>query len=1372
MQKKRKSLLDLKPLPPVTGGLELRHKIHLARRPLRLSLRDGSLALSRRRRLQAAFQAIHFLLFCFLLSCINNTADHKRRLRFKHIFQQGEADNLYNISDLLGENPVLDSSAADFASFSSDPDKKASGFPLLSLTGGYPKILLKKGRLSRLLKIRTDKKGQKAIVSSAQENIKIDPGISFVNEYQFLGYKIKSSKNNAWHRHLARLLGKIRKFKGFPDTDYYILPLFAGNHLILYKLGPPDKMPYDELPLAKRVGGLLAVPLIGYPVQYCVPEVIPDINERETGQYRVKCEGVQMKYAEYIRLKEGEKQVFQYQSKPDLFPRDFFNLKEREGKKDQWFYVRTVVKSPDNEYVGHMPFVPSNLVEFHPAAGKLDVLDAGGYDIKSEDKIRALFIPVEWIDYQIKRDSENLHSSFSEEEKKNIHDRNLRYFKIKFEDLVKNEIEYGGEKTLKNVSITDNYFSFDVEITGKHSGAYLVKFAFYKKSVETAAAEYIPKQWFETDSTVFFPAFSEKRKYYTKALDHSEKDHDRFLRTTRFNPKAEEIRWHFSKQTPNDPEHQWVRELGHLAIDLLNAALQEAGGDSDHKFKVVLDSGADQEVGDIRYNILNLIVSKGKSKVGLLGLGPNVANPVTGEVVSATANVWVNNILDIYINIVRKYIRFQLYPPAWKMRPFSKKMTAVLSEHIHKKTPSCGALPLEPLGAPLFLHEKIKSVCPEVSRFIAESWRLKYDPENPDIQDKELIKSCAKKIAFLPILGVTLHELLHGFAQRHVFSASVDSGNFYKSYDEIRGIFGNAVSHKMKELFGDFPFVEGTACHPQPPQYSSVMDYMHFYNPILFVPGKLDIAALRFIYFDKVDLKNGEVLKTPSGADKDPDNPQQSILDAAASKGWSKEELKNYKVLCGGDNPEEGKEDEYKETDDDQPLCKRFDYGADPFEITINNILQTNTYLVNGRNRYDSKFTPFSLQISSFQNQVGDLYEKWKKYRDELLKQAGKSIEHYSFLNAEHVRRYQQIIDDEQKKSPEFKMYYDIRPLLFDYFQRIVFMPVKHCIYKQKHADGRWIYSAFALENMEVNAKSDYFKYPDLSRERLIHCESPVIKNQMAAAGKELITETGFFSERKKYFLRPKSEDPGDESSAFILWSALTGDTSPFLDIVMEPDFGSVYYREMREYMLNGANFNPYIDETTITDRSLPMKDGEIHFPRFLSYRAEERAVYSSSVFEKRWNLLASAKNKLKRQITNKDLLDLTFAVKFMGLMDIGRLSQSISQSVDNSDYPFFTQAYEEHRKSYEESSPDKISLAAFIKDHPAVLYNAADSSAAAVPYLDAEENIPSQIFRRFNAFWNCIENHNKYGAACEDIEEKRSFIKIILSIYYGGKNY
>ena len=82
------------------------------------------------------------------------------------------------------------------------------------------------------------------------------------------------------------------------------------------------KIPYDELPLARALGDLLAVPLVGYPIENCLAEMIPDNNDRATGRYLPRCEGIRR--AEYIRLRAKAKQLFEYEEKWDLFPRDFF----------------------------------------------------------------------------------------------------------------------------------------------------------------------------------------------------------------------------------------------------------------------------------------------------------------------------------------------------------------------------------------------------------------------------------------------------------------------------------------------------------------------------------------------------------------------------------------------------------------------------------------------------------------------------------------------------------------------------------------------------------------------------------------------------------------------------------------------------------------------------------------------------------------------------------------------------------------------------------------------------------------------------------------------------------------------------------------
>ena len=131
-----------------------------------------------------------------------------------------------------------------------------------------------------------------------------------------------------------------------------------------------------------------------------------NIHDEETGKHRAVCEGVSLKEAEYIRLRENTKKKFEYLPKQDLSLKTFLtadglcaNCREVTGKRE----------------VGHRAFDAAHLVEFHHTPNQLDVKDASGYNFEEEDKVRAFFIPIERQDYRIKRDSENIDPSFREE---------------------------------------------------------------------------------------------------------------------------------------------------------------------------------------------------------------------------------------------------------------------------------------------------------------------------------------------------------------------------------------------------------------------------------------------------------------------------------------------------------------------------------------------------------------------------------------------------------------------------------------------------------------------------------------------------------------------------------------------------------------------------------------------------------------------------------------------------------------------------------------------------------------------------------------------------------------------------------------------
>ena len=196
------------------------------------------------------FSFIPFLFFC--LSC-GRTANIPEHL--DHDFLFGASEGLYRLEDL---KMLLSEEAAVI--------KTEEGHTLKN----YEKLLSEKEELydnneernifslEELLKVTTVAEGEKVKISFSFDDISIDPDIPFLNEYETLDYTVEEPKTTEQNI-LKRLLGKVEKFNGFPNTEYYILPKFLGGYLILYKLAPPDKIPYDELPLARRIGNMLAV---------------------------------------------------------------------------------------------------------------------------------------------------------------------------------------------------------------------------------------------------------------------------------------------------------------------------------------------------------------------------------------------------------------------------------------------------------------------------------------------------------------------------------------------------------------------------------------------------------------------------------------------------------------------------------------------------------------------------------------------------------------------------------------------------------------------------------------------------------------------------------------------------------------------------------------------------------------------------------------------------------------------------------------------------------------------------------------------------------------------------------------------------------
>ena len=156
-------------------------------------------------------------------------------------------------------------------------------------------------------------------------------------------------------------------------------------------------------------------------------------------------------------------------------------------------------------------------------------------------------------------------------------------------------------------------------------------------------------------------------------------------------------------------------------------------------------------------------------------------------------------------------------------------------------------------------------------------------------------------------------------------------------------------------------------------------------------------------------------------------------------------------------------------------------------------------------------------------------------------------------------------------------------------------------------------------------------------------------------------------------------------------------------------------------------------------------------------------------ILRRRLSLLESAVRKLQNRTADRGF-ELHLGWDMRRLTDIGLSAEAIE---NESDYPFFAKAYQDYQSFIQVSNSltgrktqDNF-LAAFIKNHPASLYDSFKSSRIVIPYEDTDENLPAQLFRRVNEFKDCIEKQEELGIACEDIEEKEAYVEIILSHYY-----
>jgi hypothetical protein len=390
----------------------------------------------------------------------------------------------------------------------------------------------------------------------------------------------------------------------------------------------------------------------------------------------------------------------------------------------------------------------------------------------------------------------------------------------------------------------------------------------------------------------------------------------------RWNPKNSKVTYYL-----NSEFYKKGQESILLATEKAFATINRSLAKSNAGFQIEVKKGDDRDLGDIRKSFIVLV--KDPQASGVIGYGPSITNPLTGEILSAR--------VVMYYGTIRKFIKSTYDEIVEEMRAKSKMaqtpslpvqdhkvpmdsemeenrelaraliakkelarqqieshiqthghshLTHISNQKIQKEIfdhsrvyhPNMNEDLMERLSRENVYHASMIDFHGAVEIGLIEHKMKKESLKNWDdlsLSEQEVVINKLMPVVWVPTL---VHEIGHNLGLRHNFNGSEDKANYYTKKERLALGIERDVT------------------------YSSVMDYSYSNLNQLNVMGKYDIAALRFGYARHVETKDGKLLKV-----------ENSLSDV-------KEELKEFKFCT----------DEHVAVN---PNCNRFDDGASLTEI-------------------------------------------------------------------------------------------------------------------------------------------------------------------------------------------------------------------------------------------------------------------------------------------------------------------------------------------------------------------------------------------------------------------------------------------------------
>ena len=780
--------------------------------------------------------------------------------------------------------------------------------------------------------------------------------------------------------------------------------------------------------------------------------------------------------------------------------------------------------------------ISAQLIKFEKISDGMDFVDiSGGVKEKRHQSVHGR-LPVVWTDYERNQKGDGSFTSFGERIKPHKNPIENPYLKIDFEKI-KNAIN----AEVIDFLVTPNYFSYvlsvpvqgeitnsEGEVVGVLNRKIKRKVSFLRKS-SVSEEDFKQKKWFLIDHERHFGIMLTSPQQERTLGETTESEVLAQRKKIRFHTDKKEtvIKWHISKNSTTDP---FYLEIAREAISIYNRAFQIITQGTDKKIQIVLDETERKDLGDLRHNILNLFDTKELGMVNLMansilfGAAPSYVNPDTGQIIGATANIILPNLLEQSFFKVKSYTRYEI---------FQKNKKTEEENKIHVVNP--------------YFKARIEHKCSKLTDFIkqkTEQYSKRQITPETELKDRELLISCAKTIYRQNVLGLILHELGHSFGLSHNYKASVDKENYYHSVAEMKEYFPNLspwvledamysekISNNQKKLF----------------KLSSVMDYLPVMSPFMLpVLGKYDLAALRYLYRDQVENKTGGFIDLNISENVDSQEPLSSAVLS---------QMKKY-LHC----PDHLSVLEKRMQIADNFLCVERDYGSNPTEIMTHYMESFQRGFNSGRYRYDNNnFSNLPFLLLSNISDLTLLVSRWQVIKRLHLKEKGlESSWKYSLFDPSIVEDYKFIITN-NANSEEYYAYHKIREPLLNFYMDILFMESMKCEVRDS-SNRKYIID---LELIRSQFNPDYIE----------DCYSDSIKKFLGKQGLELIAQRGVENLFEASYHSIESSEKRDDNifSLQEIQQGFLGVINGLLvPIAMEPDFIAQMKERLEERILEG----------------------------------------------------------------------------------------------------------------------------------------------------------------------------------------------------------